>query len=232
MTRPTVLAALAGLVLTSVAPPASGAQCAPSQVKPSFAKPGSGSEVSSPVAVEGGVAKPTGCTTPTFTHVNLEFYRKAPATTGQPLQPVPGTWGDVKLQGGKFATTKKLTAGVYLVKGKLVQTGSRATTGAPRDHLVHGQSFEPGQPEREQASGRGVAQASTEIAAAPRATALEARWELGQPRPGLPTGRRRERVRPDQRRVPRASARRLSRLRPRHSAPRWGGRLSEPARRR
>jgi hypothetical protein len=124
MTRSTVLAALAGLVLTSVAPPVSGAQCAPSQVKPHFTKPGAGSEVSFPVAVEGGIQKPAGCTTPTFTHVNLEFYRKAPATTGQPLQPVPGTWGDVKLQGGKFATTKQLTAGVYVVKGKLVQIGS------------------------------------------------------------------------------------------------------------
>ena len=123
MTRPAVLAALTGLMLTSVASAVSGAQCEPSQVKPRFTKPGAGSEVPWPVAVEGGVGKPAGCTTPTFTPVNLEFYRKAPATTGQPLQPVPGTWGDVKLQGGKFATTKKLTAGVYLVKGKLVQIG-------------------------------------------------------------------------------------------------------------
>jgi len=124
MTRPTVLAALTGLVLTRLAPPVSAVECAQSQVKPSFTKPGAESEVSSPVAVEGGVQKPAGCTTPTFTHVNLEFYRKAPATTGQPLQPVPGTAGDVKLQGGKFATTKQLIAGVYLVKGRLVQIGS------------------------------------------------------------------------------------------------------------
>ena len=123
MTRPAVLAALTGLVLTSVAPPVFAAQCDPSQVKPSFTKPGAESEVSSPVAMEGGVQKPAGCTTPTFTHVNLEIYRKAPATTGQPLQPVPG-WGDVKLQGGKFATTKQLIAGVSLVRGRLGPTGS------------------------------------------------------------------------------------------------------------
>jgi hypothetical protein len=30
----------------------------------------------------------------------------------------------VKLQGGKFATTKQLPAGAYLIKGKLVQIGS------------------------------------------------------------------------------------------------------------
>jgi hypothetical protein len=124
MTRPTVLAALAGLVLTSVAPPVSGAQCAASQVKPNITKPGSGSAVASPVAVEGGVQKPAGCTTPAFTHVNLEFYRKAPATTGQPLQPVAGTWGDVKLLGGKFATTKQLPPGAYVVKAKLVLAGA------------------------------------------------------------------------------------------------------------
>jgi hypothetical protein len=123
MTRPTVLAAIAGLMVTCVASPSWGAQCEPSQVKPRFAKPGSGSEVSSPVAVEDSVQKPAGSTTPVFTHVNLEYYRKVPATTGQPLQPVPG-WGDVRLQDGKFATSKKLPAGAYVIKGKLVQAGS------------------------------------------------------------------------------------------------------------
>jgi len=124
MTRPTLLAVLAGLVLTIVAPPASGAQCAASRVKPSFSKPASGSAVTSPVAVEGGVQKPAGCTTPGFTHVNLEFYRKAPATTGHPLQPVANTAGDVPLQGGKFATSKQLPPGGYVVKAKLVQVGA------------------------------------------------------------------------------------------------------------
>jgi hypothetical protein len=125
MTRPTVLAALAALVLMSVAPPVWSAQCAPSQVKPHITKPGSGSEVSSPVSVEGTVEKPAGCTAPTFTNVNLEFYRKAPGTSGQPLQPVPGTWGDVRLQNGAFVTTKQLPAGAYLRQGKkLVQAGT------------------------------------------------------------------------------------------------------------
>ena len=144
-----VLAALTGLVLTSVAPPASAAECAQSRVKPSFTKPAAGSEVSSPVAVEGGIQKPAGCTTPGFTHVNLEFYRKAPATTSQPLQPVPDTAGDVKLQGGKFATTKQLIAGVYLVKGRLVQEGSEGKLlGCHGDGHVHGQAVGPDQPER------------------------------------------------------------------------------------
>jgi hypothetical protein len=37
---------------------------------------------------------------------------------------VAGTWGDVPLQGGKFATSKQLPPGGYVVKAKLVLAGA------------------------------------------------------------------------------------------------------------
>lgn len=129
MRRSALVAALLGVLPgILVVSEARAAECAQSNVLPVITQPKHNdvAGAQAPVTIRGVVSKPASCTTPTFTHVNLEIYRKLPATSGNPLQPFPG-WGDVKLQNGQFSTEKKLIAGAYLIKARLVR-GDEAGT--------------------------------------------------------------------------------------------------------
>jgi hypothetical protein len=87
----TLYAVLLGVLVVSEA---RADECDQAHVQPLFTEPRQDGVASAqaPVTIRGVVTKPAGCTVPTFTHVNLEIYRKLPATSGNPLRPFPG-WG-------------------------------------------------------------------------------------------------------------------------------------------